>query len=69
MATVAKVSGKCLHAVAGVVEEYRPPYYHHLSHDPSFEEVRKVVCVDRHRPDIPLRWDDDEVGVFVVGVL
>lgn len=36
--------------VPGIVEEYRPPFFDLVPIDPSFEEMRKVVCVDQQRP-------------------
>ncbi|KAK7112535.1 bone morphogenetic protein receptor type-1B-like [Littorina saxatilis] len=55
--------------VAGVTEEYQVPFYNCLPHDPSFEDVRKVVSVDRVRPDIPLHWLEDQVMKVVVKVM
>ncbi|XP_026467222.1 activin receptor type-1 [Ctenocephalides felis] len=43
----------------GIAEEYRPPYYDVVPSDPSFEDMRKVVCVDQHRPSTPNRWSSD----------
>jgi activin receptor type-1 len=42
----------------GIAEEYKVPYFDCPS-DPSFEEMRKVVCVDNQRPSIPNRWTSD----------
>ena len=50
----------------GVAEEYQVPFYNCLPHDPSFEDVRKVVSVDRIRPDIPDRWQEDQVRTDVL---
>ena len=36
--------------VPGIVEEYRPPFFDLVPVDPSFEEMRKVVCVNQQRP-------------------
>ncbi|KAM8917312.1 activin receptor type-1 isoform 1-T3 [Spinachia spinachia] len=43
----------------GIVEEYRPPFYDQVQNDPSFEDMRKVVCVEQQRPFIPNRWFSD----------
>lgn len=40
----------------GIAEEYKPPYYDVVPSDPSFEDMRKVICVDQYRPQIPNRW-------------
>lgn len=37
---------------SGIVEEYRPPFFDLVPLDPSFEEMRKVVCVDQQRPSL-----------------
>ncbi|XP_076874653.1 serine/threonine-protein kinase receptor R3 [Brachyhypopomus gauderio] len=36
--------------VNGIVEEYRLPFFDVVPSDPSFEEMKKVVCVDQYRP-------------------
>ncbi|NP_001017357.1 activin receptor type-1 precursor [Xenopus tropicalis] len=43
----------------GIVEEYKPPFYDVVPNDPSFEDMKKVVCVDQQRPNIPNRWFSD----------
>ncbi|XP_005393455.1 PREDICTED: activin receptor type-1 isoform X1 [Chinchilla lanigera] len=43
----------------GIVEDYKPPFYDVVPNDPSFEDMRKVVCVDQQRPNIPNRWFSD----------
>ncbi|XP_052862499.1 activin receptor type-1 isoform X1 [Anopheles cruzii] len=45
----------------GIAEEYKVPYYDYVSSDPSFEEMRKVVCVDNYRPSVPNRWTSDPI--------
>lgn len=47
----------------GIVEEYKPPFYDQVTNDPSFEDMRKVVCVEQQRPFIPNRWFSDPVSV------
>ena len=44
------------------VDEYQVPYYNMVPHDPSFEEMKKVVGVDGQRPPIPQRWANYEVS-------
>jgi serine/threonine protein kinase len=41
-------------------EEYQLPYYQHVSHDPSLDDMRKVVCTDNIRPSPPSWWSNDE---------
>ncbi|KAM6973091.1 activin receptor type-1 [Aplochiton taeniatus] len=43
----------------GIVEEYKPPFYDQVPSDPSFEDMRKVVCVEQQRPFVPNRWFSD----------
>lgn len=47
------------------MEDYKPPFYDQVPNDPSFEDMRKVVCVEQQRPFIPNRWFSDPVGVCV----
>lgn len=49
----------------GIVEEYRPPFFDMVPSDPSFEDMRKVVCVDQYRPAIPNRWASDPVNLLL----
>ncbi|XP_074649583.1 bone morphogenetic protein receptor type-1B-like [Tubulanus polymorphus] len=54
-----EIARRCLSG--GIVEEYQIPYYDMLQNDPSFDDVRKVVCdPHRKRPAIPNRWSSDE---------
>ena len=50
------------------MNEYQLPYFDSVSHDPSFEEMRKVVVGQNIRPGIEKRWKDDEVCVGCVWV-
>lgn len=47
----------------GIAEDYKPPFYDVVPSDPSFEDMRKVVCVDQQRPNIPNRWASDTVSI------
>ncbi|XP_055150753.1 activin receptor type-1B isoform X8 [Symphalangus syndactylus] len=44
----------------GVHEEYQLPYYDLVPSDPSIEEMRKVVCDQKLRPNIPNWWQSYE---------
>ncbi|KFV71806.1 Serine/threonine-protein kinase receptor R3, partial [Dryobates pubescens] len=46
---------------AGIVEEYRPPFFDAVPSDPSFEDMKKVVCIDQQTPVIPNRLFSDSV--------
>ncbi|XP_031714133.1 activin receptor type-1 isoform X1 [Anarrhichthys ocellatus] len=43
----------------GIVEDYKPPFHDVVPSDPSFEDMKKVVCVDQQRPNVPNRWFSD----------
>uniref|UniRef100_A0A8C9RNJ2 receptor protein serine/threonine kinase n=1 Tax=Scleropages formosus TaxID=113540 RepID=A0A8C9RNJ2_SCLFO len=46
---------------AGVIhEEYQLPYYDLVPSDPSIEEMRKVVCEQKLRPNVPNWWQSYE---------
>ena len=59
---VARVCGVDGGAAGG--DEYRVPYYDCVDADPSFDEMRKVVCDDQRRPVIPARFRSDEVSQY-----
>ncbi|KMQ97287.1 tgf-beta receptor type-1 [Lasius niger] len=46
--------------VGGIHDEYQLPFYDLVPSDPTIEEMRKVVCIDRQRPSIPNRWQSIE---------
>ncbi|XP_064646850.1 TGF-beta receptor type-1-like isoform X2 [Lineus longissimus] len=46
--------------VGGLHEEYSLPYQDCVPNDPSMEEMKKIVCVDRQRPSMPNRWQSSE---------
>ncbi|KAJ6216861.1 hypothetical protein RDWZM_008018 [Blomia tropicalis] len=46
--------------VGGIFEEYQLPYYDVVPFDPTLDDMRKLVCVDRQRPQIPNRWQSCE---------
>lgn len=46
----------------GIAQEYKIPYCGVVASDPSFDEMRKVVCVDNYRPVILNRWSSDNVS-------
>ncbi|KAI5624461.1 bone morphogenetic protein receptor, type IBb isoform 1 precursor [Silurus asotus] len=44
----------------GIVEEYQLPYHDQVPTDPSYEDMRDVVCIKRQRPSFANRWTSDE---------
>ncbi|KAJ7317855.1 hypothetical protein JRQ81_004017 [Phrynocephalus forsythii] len=42
-----------------VVEDYQPPFFDLVPSDPSFEDMKKVVCVDQQTPTIHNRLYSD----------
>lgn len=53
---------RCRGCLSGIHEDYQLPYYDLVQSDPSVEEMRKVVCEQKLRPNIPNRWQSCEVG-------
>eukprot|EP00062_Callorhinchus_milii_P023512 gi/632982430/ref/XP_007908132.1/ PREDICTED: activin receptor type-1-like [Callorhinchus milii] len=47
--------------INGITQDYKPPFYDVVPTDPSFEDMKKVVCVDQQRPGIPNRWLSDPI--------
>ena len=50
---------------AGVPEDYEVPLQGMVPPDPSFDDMRRVVVVERRQPAIPPRWNSEEVCVCV----
>ena len=46
---------------SGHAEEAQLPYFDLLPNDPTLEEVRRLVCVERRRPSLPNPWNQHEV--------
>lgn len=42
-------------------DDYAAPYYDCVPNDPTMEEMMQVVCVKNIRPQIPQRWETEEV--------
>ncbi len=38
------------------------PYQNMVPTDPSFEDMKKVVVVEKKRPPLPNRWNQSEVS-------
>ncbi|XP_038157635.1 TGF-beta receptor type-1b [Cyprinodon tularosa] len=53
-----EIASRC--SVGGIHEDYQLPYYDLVQSDPSVEEMRKVVCEQKLRPNIPNRWQSCE---------
>lgn len=45
----------------GRCEDYQLPYYDMVPSDPTQDEMRKVVATEKRRPNIPNKWQSDEV--------
>ncbi|XP_040295711.1 activin receptor type-1C isoform X1 [Bufo bufo] len=54
-----EIARRC--SVGGVVDEYQLPYYDMVPSDPSLEDMRKVVCDQKLRPNVPNQWQSFEV--------
>ncbi|KAF5926671.1 hypothetical protein HPG69_001300 [Diceros bicornis minor] len=53
-----EVARRCVSG--GIVEEYQLPYHDLVPSDPSYEDMREVVCIKKLRPSFPNRWTSDE---------
>lgn len=40
------------------------PYYDVVPFDPTIEDMKKIVCTERQRPQIPNRWQSCEVIII-----
>ena len=45
-------------------DTYQLPFFDAVQPDPSIEEMKKVVCIEGRRPEIPEQWHSDEVLNF-----
>ncbi|KAK9515359.1 hypothetical protein VZT92_026011 [Zoarces viviparus] len=55
--------------VNAIVEEYRPPFFDLVPVDPSFEEMKKVVCVDQQRPSLHNRLHSHPILSAIVKIM
>ncbi|CAL8255705.1 serine/threonine-protein kinase receptor R3 [Gadus morhua] len=55
--------------VNGIVEEYQPPFFDMVPSDPSYEEMKKVVCVDQQRPSPHNRLHSHPILSSVVKIM
>lgn len=53
-----EIARRC--SVGGIFEDYQQPYYNMVTPDPHLEEMKKVVCIEKRRPDLPNRWQNLE---------
>uniref|UniRef100_A0A8C1YKH2 Activin receptor type-1 n=1 Tax=Cyprinus carpio TaxID=7962 RepID=A0A8C1YKH2_CYPCA len=53
----------------GIVEDYKPPFHDVVPNDPSFEDMKKVICIDQQRPNIPNRWFSDPTLTSIVKLM
>ncbi|KTF84908.1 hypothetical protein cypCar_00028022, partial [Cyprinus carpio] len=47
-------------SVQGIYEDFQLPYYDQVQSDPSVDDMRKVVCEQKLRPNIPNQWQSCE---------
>lgn len=52
-----------------LVDDYAVPYFDCVPSDPSFEDMQQVVCVKKIRPQIPLRWESEDVLQTIAKVM
>ncbi|XP_049583851.1 activin receptor type-1C isoform X2 [Syngnathus scovelli] len=64
--SLSSINGKYFHA--GLHEDFQLPYYDLVPSDPSVDDMRKVVCEQKLRPNIPNQWQSCE-ALRVIGKL
>lgn len=47
----------------GLHEDFQLPYYDMVPSDPSIEDMKKVVCDQNLRPNVPNQWQSCEVSL------
>ena len=50
-----------MYICTGVPEDYEVPLQGMVPPDPSFDDMKRVVVVERRQPTIPPRWHTEEV--------
>ncbi|XP_021434837.2 activin receptor type-1C [Oncorhynchus mykiss] len=55
-------------SIRGLQEDFQVPYYDMVPSDPSVEDMRKIVCDQKLRPNIPNQWQSCE-ALRVIGKL
>ncbi|XP_078537837.1 activin receptor type-1C isoform X3 [Lissotriton helveticus] len=53
-----EIARRC--TAGGVIDEHQLPYHDMVPSDPSIEDMRKVVCDQKLRPNIPNQWQSCE---------
>ncbi|XP_058036335.1 TGF-beta receptor type-1 [Ahaetulla prasina] len=53
-----EIARRC--SIGGIHEDYQLPYYDLVPSDPSVEEMRRIVCEQKLRPNTPNRWQSCE---------
>ncbi|XP_074767532.1 activin receptor type-1C [Athene noctua] len=53
-----EIARRC--SVGGITEEYQLPYYDVVPSDPSIDDMRRVVCEQKLRPNVPNQWQSCE---------
>ncbi|XP_030761515.1 bone morphogenetic protein receptor type-1B isoform X2 [Sitophilus oryzae] len=51
------------------IDDYAVPYYDCVPSDPSFEDMMQVVCVKKMRPQLPQRWETEDVLLAVSKIM
>lgn len=56
-------------ACNGIAQDYSCPYRDKLQPDPLFDDVRRVVCEEKCRPDLHKMWYDDEFMIVMAKLM
>lgn len=46
---------------SGLHEDFQLPYYDLVPSDPTIDDMKKVVCEQKLRPNVPNQWQSCEV--------
>jgi len=52
-------------ACTGIVNEYQAPYFDLVPSDPSFDDMKRVVCTSHLRPTLPAYCANNQVSLSV----
>ncbi|XP_050683912.1 TGF-beta receptor type-1 [Leptidea sinapis] len=64
-----EMARRCGGRSGGMPDDYQPPYFDCVPPDPALEDMRRVVCIEKRRPNIPNRWHTDLVLSAITKVM
>lgn len=61
IAPVLSVNVNLIVSIPGVAFDYELPFHGLVPSDPSFEDMKRIVVIERRQPTIPSEWIEDTV--------